>query len=149
MVNHFHLETVDITNSEILSKLMHLLCTAYSMYFNRKYRKNGHVFQGRYKTRTITSISDLVHISRYIHQNPVELFSSKRWSEVIKLAREYEYSSYSMLLRQGKMLSQSNLPAFLNPELLDFFGKNISSFKDFTESPIPKWDKKYYLSIVN
>lgn len=147
MINHFHFETATIQKPKTISKFMHLLCTAYSMYFNHKYRKNGHVFQGRYKARRIESISDMVHLSRYIHQNPVENANTKQWATAIKYAREYKWSSYKTLLHGDYSPEQLNLPNYLSRELLNCFGGNIKSFRVFEEEPIAKWDKRYYSSI--
>ena len=48
MGNHYHLFLR--TKAENLSKSMQWLQTSYSIYFNRRYRRSGHLFQGRYKS---------------------------------------------------------------------------------------------------
>ena len=45
--------------------------TTYTVYFNRRHRRNGHLFQGRYKAILIEKDEYLVELSRYIHLNPV------------------------------------------------------------------------------
>lgn len=49
------------------------------MYYNRKYKSKGHVFQSSYHASRITDESYLAHITRYIHLNPREYFKYK-WS---------------------------------------------------------------------
>src|ERR1700752_4026815 len=48
MPNHVHLLMERRQNA--ISRVMHRVLTGYSLYFNRKYEKVGHVFQGRYKS---------------------------------------------------------------------------------------------------
>lgn len=69
MPNHFHLliyqfEAIDV------EMFMRSLMTSYSKYFNLKYKRTGSVFEGRYKAAKISSDDYLMHITRYIHQNP-------------------------------------------------------------------------------
>jgi len=44
--------------------------TSYAMYFNKKYKRVGPIFQGPYKAVDLRSDEHLLHISRYIHLNP-------------------------------------------------------------------------------
>lgn len=69
MPNHIHLLLYQ-TDEKALPEFMKSLLTSYSMYFNRKYKRVGPVFQGRYRAARITADSYLDHISRYIHLNP-------------------------------------------------------------------------------
>lgn len=69
MPNHYHL-LVFQKDRQALTKLIRGVCTAYSSYFNRKYKRHGHLFENRYKAAIIQNDSYLLHISRYIHLNP-------------------------------------------------------------------------------
>lgn len=69
MDNHFHL-LVYQTNKHYVQYFMKSILTAYSMYFNRRYKRTGSLFENRYKASRITSQYYLEHISRYIHLNP-------------------------------------------------------------------------------
>ena len=71
MDNHFHL-LVESTNRPALPQFMHNLLTAYTVYFNRRHDRHGHLFQGRYKSYVVDKKSYLLAVSRYIHLNPVE-----------------------------------------------------------------------------
>jgi len=66
MPNHFHL-LIHQTWAETIDKFMNSLCTRYSMYFNRKYKRVGPLFQGVYKAVLVESEEQLLHLSRYIH----------------------------------------------------------------------------------
>ncbi len=69
MDNHEHLfvETPEAN----LSAGMHLLNGSYTSYFNRRHRRAGHLFQGRYKGHLIQEEGYYLEVSRYIHLNPV------------------------------------------------------------------------------
>src|SRR6266480_2644129 len=67
--NHFHL--VARTLRPNLSRWMHWLITSYSLWFNRRHRISGHVFQGRYKAFLVQEGGYLLGLSRYVHLNPV------------------------------------------------------------------------------
>lgn len=71
MGNHVHL-LIYQSNIDGMSKLMKSVMTSYSMYFNRKYKRVGPVFQSRYRASRINQDEYLEHISRYIHLNPRE-----------------------------------------------------------------------------
>lgn len=62
-----------------LTGLMRSVATAYTMYFNRKYKQSGHLFQGIYKASFIADESYFLHITRYIHLNP-RAYRTYRWS---------------------------------------------------------------------
>jgi len=68
--NHFHV--VIRTGAVPLSVLMHLVLSAYSLAFNRRHERVGHVFQGRFGSRIVEGDHDLVGIVRYVHLNPLE-----------------------------------------------------------------------------
>ncbi len=61
--------------------------TSYTVYFNRRHRHTGHVFEQRYKALLVDQDNYLLQVSRYIHLNPVE-------AKVVQRARDYPWSSY-------------------------------------------------------
>ncbi|MCX5781987.1 MAG: transposase, partial [Elusimicrobia bacterium] len=69
MPNHFHL-LMEVNECPV-SSIMHQLLTSYAKYFNLKYNKQGHLFQGRYKAIICEKDSYLLELVRYIHLNPV------------------------------------------------------------------------------
>ncbi|MBI5746340.1 MAG: transposase [Nitrospirae bacterium] len=85
MSNHVHLliETQDVP----LSKILQGINQRYTIYFNRKYRTIGHLFQGRYKAILCDKDEYMLTLVKYIHLNPVR-------AGIIKNADEYEWSSH-------------------------------------------------------
>lgn len=81
MNNHVHML---IGNGNFgMSKFMLKLNTSYSMYFNRKYERCGHLFQGRYLSETIEDTVSFKEVIRYIFYNPVKAwhqdFTTYKW----------------------------------------------------------------------
>jgi putative transposase len=105
MENHFHL--VATTTEPNLSKWMHQLKTAYTVYFNRRHQLVGHLFQGRFKSTVIEAEKYLLEVSRYLHLNPVR--GSKLGEGTAMQRRErlrnYRWSSYRSYAGLEKMKS--------------------------------------------
>ena len=70
MPNHFHL-LLRLNSEGAASALLKQITNAYTSYFNFKYKRVGSLMQGRYKAVEVTSQAQLLHLSRYIHLNPV------------------------------------------------------------------------------
>lgn len=81
MKNHFHLLLYQEDDPDSVSRLMRSVATAYTMYFNRKYKSQGHLFQSIFRASRISSGSYLTHISRYIHLNP-QTYRTYKWSSL-------------------------------------------------------------------
>ncbi len=81
MDNHFHIMLYQENDPGEMTKFMRSLCTAYTMYFNKRHASQGHLFQSTYKASRITSEPHLMHISRYIHMNP-RSFIRYKWSSI-------------------------------------------------------------------
>ncbi len=75
-----------------VSKAMQCLGTSYTSYFNRRHRRRGTLFEGRYRSYLIDNKSDLPEVTRYIHR--VQLHSGLK----IKNKRDYTWSSYRLYL---------------------------------------------------
>ena len=69
MSNHYHMIIKQHSSTAIIG-FIRCVSTKYAMYFNKKYKRSGHLFQGVYRAVTIDSEPQLVHLSRYIHLNP-------------------------------------------------------------------------------
>jgi len=79
--NHFHLLLYQQDDPTAITQLMRSVATAYTMYFNRKYKRAGHLFQSAFKAARITEEPYLAHITRYIHMNPRSYLRYK-WSSI-------------------------------------------------------------------
>lgn len=121
--NHYHLLLKPVED-KTLSKIMQSLNTGYTMYFNKKYGRCGHVFQGRYKSILVEEETHLIELARYIHLNP---FRAGLTDEL----EEYEYTSYP------SYLMEMNTNLIDREEILSMFGQRretqIRRFKCFVE----------------
>lgn len=81
MPNHFHLLVRQNSQMAIKSFMMSL-ATKYSIYFNKKYKRVGRLFQGIYKAVKVDSEEQLVHLSKYIHLNSAVAGSSEDFSSL-------------------------------------------------------------------
>lgn len=81
MKNHFHLLLYQLDDIEAVTKLLRSVSTAYTMYFNFRYKRQGGLFQGIFKASKIQNESYLEHISRYIHLNP-RTYKTYAWSSL-------------------------------------------------------------------
>lgn len=80
--NHFHLLIKQVSENS-MDQFMQSLSGRYSGYFNRKHKRVGKLFQGVYKAVLVNSDEQLLHLSRYIHLNPVKFTNlpASRWQE--------------------------------------------------------------------
>ncbi len=90
MPNHFHFLVKQVSNS-LISKFFSDLCNSYARHFNTKYETVGSLYQGRFKSKLVDRDEYLVHVSRYIHLNPVELHSIGKY--IIDNLLAYKWSS--------------------------------------------------------
>ena len=135
MPNHFHLLLKEKTEGGI-SLFMQKLMTAYTMYFNKVYKRSGVLFQGSFKARHIEEDKYLEYLYAYIHLKPIKLIEPN-WKEKIVKNNEkvkeflssYIYSSYldftGIDRAEGSILNNSVFP--------DYF-QNEVSFKEFVNS---------------
>jgi len=80
-----------------LSRGMKLLNGAYTQYFNVRYRRRGHVFEGRYKAQVIEEDGHGSQVSRYIHLNPVR-------AGLAEDPLEYPWTSFPGYCRRSRAL---------------------------------------------
>jgi putative transposase len=94
--NHAHF--LFRSGSAGISTLMRRLLTGYAIYFNRKYRRHGQLFQNRYKSIICQEDIYFKELVRYIHLNPLR---AKIVSD-IKDLNKYPYSGHSVLMGKKK-----------------------------------------------
>jgi len=110
MDNHAHLLIEE--NDKEVSEIMKKLNVTYAMYYNKKHKSTGHVFQVRYKSESIADDAYLLTVMRYIHQNPIK-------AGIIK---DYKWSSYNEYI--GKLKNR-----ITDIDLLECFQKTKKSNK--------------------
>jgi putative transposase len=124
MGNHVHLLIKE--GAENISITMKRIGISYAQYYNWRYITTGHLFQNRFKSENVETITYLLTVVRYIHQNPVK-------AGIVKHAEEWKWSScrgyYGMSLYPEMMLeSHLILKKFSN----NFFTARVR-FKEFNE----------------
>ncbi|PIY94886.1 MAG: hypothetical protein COY68_01030 [Candidatus Levybacteria bacterium CG_4_10_14_0_8_um_filter_35_23] len=87
MPNHFHFLIRQLEDEGITWFMQHLI-NSYVHYLNLKHKRVGPLFQGRFKNVLIESDEQLLHVSRYIHLNPLV-------AGLVSNLRNYSWSSYS------------------------------------------------------
>ena len=98
--NHFHL--LIQTKNDPLAKIMKSLQTAYGVFFNKKYKRIGPVFSGRYKSIIVQKDEHFLQASKYIHLNPVK-------AGLCLKPLDYPYSSYQEYITGNNSLLKENI----------------------------------------
>lgn len=118
MGNHFHILLKQLKDGGI-AKFMAKFTNSYTKYFNTKHQRVGPLFQGVFKAVHIETDEQLLHLSRYIHLNPVTSFRVK--FEDLDSYMWSSYPEYLGLVNRG----------IVNPTVvLDFFQKR-SDYQKF------------------
>ncbi len=104
MNNHVHM--VLETPQGNLSRFMHRLQTAYTVYFQRRHRRTGHLLQGRFGSTVVDEDEYILKLSRYVHLNPVfvKAHTKKTDSERVQILRTYGWSSYRSYIGRSARL---------------------------------------------
>ena len=87
MNNHIHL-LLKSSYRQSLSKAMQGIGLAYTLWYNRKYRRVGHLWQDRFKSYPVEVDAYLLECGRYIERNPVR-------ASIVSYPEEYCWSSYN------------------------------------------------------
>lgn len=90
MSNHNHF-IIDANGADI-SKIMHSINFSYAIYFNKRHKRHGHLFQDRFKSKLVLTDSYMYALSAYIHNNALDL------PEYASCPEEYEFSSLGIYL---------------------------------------------------
>ena len=127
MPNHFHLILLE-KEEDGISRYMQRVLDAYTKYFNTKYEKSGHLFQGPFKFVHVKDNDQLLYLSTYIHRNIKEL---KNWRNTEHL---YTWSSYQDYIKKNRW---KNL---LSHQIITEQFSNKDDYKNFTDSSPAKSD---------
>jgi REP element-mobilizing transposase RayT len=122
MPNHYHL-LIETTEAN-LSAAIQWLNVSYATYFNRKRKRQGHLFQGRFKAILVEADGYLAQLSRYIHLNPVK-------AKMVEAPQDYPWSSYAFFV------GEKETPEWLTTSLLTQFSSQrkpaIQNYRAFVE----------------
>lgn len=116
MPNHFHLLLEEIREGGI-SKLMQRVCGSMSAHFNAKYRERGSIFQGAYRSRTVSEDTHLRYLAFYVQvKNVLELYPGGlkralgKFDDAWEWATRYKFSSLpTFLARTDSPITESEL----------------------------------------
>lgn len=118
MDTHAHM-IIDACGADI-SRVMHGINQSYAQYFNKKYKRNGHLFQDRFKSKIVDSERYLITLSGYIHNNPSDIPGYENKIE------KFKYSSLGIYIG----LRKDNLKLVDTNFIMQIFSKNkINSMK--------------------
>lgn len=136
MNNHFHLLLRQLKKNGI-SNFMRKTC-GYSNYFNKKYKRVGPLFQGRFKAVLVKTEDQLKNVFVYVNTNPVGLIEPgwkengiKDFRKSAQFLKDYKWSSCPDYFNNGNNYS------FVNK---DFFLELFGTIKDCREE-IKSWLK--------
>lgn len=146
MPNHYHLLIKEIKENGV-SDFIRRCNTSIAKYINTKNERRGSLFEGSFKAKHIDSNEYLLHLSVYIHLNPLDFLSSKDW-------RENKLKNWE--LEKKKILSYkwSSLRHYLTPSSTSDVDEIISGieiiknqFKD--ESDYERFIKEWSVDSLN
>lgn len=136
MPNHFHLLMHEKIEGGI-SLFMLKLLTAYSTYFNKKYKRTGGLFEGKFKAMHADADEYLKYLFSYIHLNPIKIIDPK-WKEN-GITDRAEARRYLKLYTQSSYLDYLGNKRIENAVLnIGAFPEYFASFKEF-EQCVEEW----------
>ena len=112
MGNHVHLAVQ--VGEKPLSRIMQHLCFRYTQWVNRRQKRVGHLFQGRYKALVVDADVYLAALVRYIHLNPVR-------AKLVKEPEKYLWSGHRAYM------GQETLPWLTTEWVLLQFGRRLKN----------------------
>ncbi|MBD3246337.1 MAG: hypothetical protein GF333_04935 [Candidatus Omnitrophica bacterium] len=93
MPTHIHLVLAQRAEDGI-SLFMNNIANSYARYFNTAHSRRGPLWEGRFKNVRVETDEQLLHLTRYLHLNPVT-------AGLVERPQDWEYSSYREYLGQG------------------------------------------------
>ena len=123
MPNHFHFLLRGVEGRGI-NQFISNCQNSYAKYFNLKTTRTGSLFQQNFRAVRIESDEQLIHVSRYIHLNPVTAYLVKTLEEL----ENYQWSSYPDYIHRGKTYIRKGI-------VLDHF-RSQADYKKFTADQV-------------
>lgn len=130
MPTHIHMVIKEIADNGI-SNFVNLILKSYGRYFNLKYERNGPLWQGPFKNVAVKTPEQLLHLTRYVHLNPVTAF-------IVNKPEDWPYSSYREYINTCGGRKICDFESFIE-------NLEVSSYKEFVNSQI---DHQRELSIL-
>lgn len=117
------------TDRTPISKFMHVLHNSYAHYFNKKYKRSGHVFQDRYKQRIVEDDAYIMWLSAYINGNA-------QIHKIVENAKDWPYSSYLDYIgkRNGTICN--------NKEIIQVYFRGADDYRQYVEEVVKDTQEK-------
>jgi putative transposase len=139
MDNHFHM-LIRQKEANGITIFMRKIGTGYTNYINKKYDRNGALFQGKFKSVHVGKDAHLMYLPIYIHFNPLD-YEFKEWREgkindfkkALEFIANYRWSSYL------DYIGKKNFPSVINK---DFLLSRLGSEEKYKEEVI-NWLKSF------
>jgi len=146
MTNHFHL--VFETPQANCGKFMQTVLTGYTVYFNLRHSRHGHLFDGRYKAKLVDGDDYLLALARYVHLNPVCIGRMKNEPIAAKLQylRKYPWSSYLSYIgrrKEQKCVSYGPLLSEMATTARTSQAVRRSRYREFVETGLASDDVEF------
>ncbi len=119
MPDHYHF-LIKILRDNCLGKFINDIENSYTRYFNIKFERKGPLWQSRFKAVHITTNEQLIHVSRYIHLNPIT-------AGLVEKPEDWIFSSYRDFISDKKILKEI---------MLEISIKSILHYKKFVGDQI-------------
>ncbi len=141
MTNHYHF--LFETPRGNLSAFMQQFNTSYTMYYNTRHSRTGHLFSGRYKAKLVEGDQYLLKLARYVHLNPVKV----RRIKMLELEqrrthlRNYKWSTYPAyagLTKKEKWVNYGPLLALV----CERSKKEEERYREYVEMGIAETDEE-------
>ena len=127
MDNHYHL--LIETTTDNLSLFMRQINANYAIYFNKKYKRVGHLWQGRYKSWYIVKEEYLYQLFRYIEHNPIK-------AKMSQIVGEYPFTLLATLLNNDQEVIKCAEHSKLKKEY------HYEGIQELLEKPLSKQEQK-------
>lgn len=133
MENHYHLLISELVENGLI-KFMTKINVGYAKYYNDRYERHGHLFQGKTKKILLRNSAHFLYILHYVHLNPLDYLSgAKKWRQrdkgtipdiqkSLEHLKNYRWSSYL------DYCGMKNFPSILTTSLFkDAFGARYAT----------------------
>ncbi|MDD2236786.1 MAG: transposase [Kiritimatiellae bacterium] len=143
MGNHIHLLLE--TPHPNLDRFMGSLLTGYTVYFNLRHNRAGHLMQGRYNAQLVQGTEYLLKLSRYIHLNPVHIkeWAGKPLPERLAHLRRYPWSSFPEYAGTAKPCGFLSTEPILGLMVQFGRGRETTRYRKYIETGLAQSDEEF------
>ena len=133
MTNHYHL-LLEIPEPEKMSSMMAGVQRLYTMYYHKRYRTSGYLWQGRFGLKPIQKDAYLQRCGAYIELNPIR-------AKITEAAEDYKYSSagYYLLKKEDPLVTEDPLYADFGETSEERQSRYREFLIDITKENSPMW----------